>query len=87
MVQYPRGYVLAKSRRARMWDVSLNSEIDDFAVWQAAAFQLKRHGDDAGKFAARHARRLSRLGDTQGSRAWDRISGAIEILRRETADQ
>ena len=64
--------------------VILSSRIDDIAIWQAAAYELKRYGDDAIGFAARHAERLSGLGDSEGSLAWTRISRAIEALRRET---
>ena len=64
----------------------MSSRIEDFAVWQAAAFELKRHGDGAVEFAARHANRLSRLGDKEGSLAWTKISSAIEALRRETLE-
>ena len=67
--------------------VTLSSRIDEFAVWQAAAFELRRHGDDAVEFAARHAKRLARLGDKEGSLAWTRISRAIEVLHREMAAQ
>ena len=69
--------------------VSVSSRIDDIAIWQAAAYELKRYGDDAIGFAARHAERLSGLGDTEGCLAWTEISRAIEDLRRETpsADQ
>ena len=64
--------------------VTLSPRIDEIAIWQIAAFELKRYGDDAIGFAARHAERLSGLGDTEGSLAWTKISRAIEALRRET---
>jgi len=69
--------------------VSLGSRIDDIVIWQIAAYELKRYGDDALGFAARNTERLSDLGDTEGSLAWTRISRAIEALQRETpaADQ
>jgi hypothetical protein len=70
-----------------LWGITLSSRIEDFVVWQAAAFELRRHGDDAVEFSARHAKRLSRLGDKEGSLAWTRISSAIEILRREDIAQ
>ena len=65
--------------------MTLRSRLDEIAIWQAAAYELKRHGDDAIGFAARHVERLSVLGDTEGSLAWTRISRAIEALRREAA--
>jgi hypothetical protein len=61
--------------------------MEEFAIWQAAAFELRRHGDDAVEIAARHAKTLARLGDNEGSLAWTRISGAIEVLRREIIAQ
>src|SRR5215510_14005098 len=64
--------------------VTLSSRIDEIAIRQAAAYELKRYGDDAIGFAARHAERLSGLGDIEGSSAWIRISRAIEALRRES---
>jgi len=63
--------------------VTLSSRIGDIAIWQAAAYELKRSGDDAIGVAVRRAERLSCLGDTEGSLAWTRISRAIEVLRRE----
>ena len=57
--------------------------IDDTAIWQVAAYELKRHGDDAIGYAAGRAERLSGLGDSEGSLAWARILRAIETLRRE----
>ena len=67
-----------------MKGMTLSSGIDDIAIWHVAAYELKRYGDDATGFAARHAERLSGLGDTEGSLAWTRILRAIEALRRET---
>ena len=64
--------------------MTLSSRIDDIAIWHAAAYELKRYGDDAIGFAARRAARLSGLGDTEGSLAWTRILRALEVLRRET---
>jgi len=64
--------------------MTLSSRIDDIAIWHAAAYELKRYGDDAIGFAARRAARLSGLGDTEGSLAWTRILRALEALRRET---
>jgi hypothetical protein len=55
---------------------------DDAAIWQTAAFVLRRYGDDATAFAARRAERLQGLGDTEGSSAWGRILRAIDDLRR-----
>jgi len=60
----------------------LRSQIDDIAISQAAAYELKRHGDDAIGYAAGRADRLSGLGDTEGRLAWTRILRAIEALRR-----
>jgi hypothetical protein len=67
----------------------VGSRIDDVVIRQTAAYELKRHGDDATGFASRHAARLSGLGDAEGSLAWTRITRAIDALRRETpaADQ
>jgi len=64
--------------------MTFSSRIGDIAIWQTAAYELKRYGDDATGFAARHAERLSGLGDTEGSLAWTRILRAMEALRRET---
>ena len=70
--------------RLALTRLTLSSRIDDIAIWCAAAYELKRYGDDAIGFAARRAERLSGLGDTEGSLAWTRILRALEVLRRET---
>ena len=64
----------------------MNSHMDDIAIWQAAAYELKLHGDKATGFAARHAERLSHLGDTERSRSWIKILRAIEALRSDTGE-
>lgn len=58
----------------------------DTDIWQAADLMVKRHGDDAPAFAAKHAHELLEAGEVERRRAWLRIMAASKaLLGRDSA--
>jgi hypothetical protein len=75
---------MGRWRAELLLEGTLSLATDDAAIWQTAAFVLRRYGDDAAGFAARRAERLQGLGDKEGCSDWGRILRAIDDLRRAT---
>lgn len=56
--------------------------ISDLDIYRSARLLVKRHGDDAVRYAAERADVLARAGDEDGRVVWRRIAAAVEELSR-----
>ena len=56
--------------------------ISDLDIYRSARLLVKRHGDDAARYATERGDALARAGDEEGSAAWRRIASALRELSR-----